>query len=329
MKLIHPDLLADMEASSTTLCDLMLIGPNDDGTYWPLSGLDVNVDYAPSASIGTKTFIARTGLQMSAIVGTSDLGVDNAEAEVLAPIATFEIEGFTQAQIDSGALDKVPLTIYTVNYKNLTTGRHAIKFGGTVGEIRQKYGQVTVPELRSLSQQLKQQIVELDSLTCRAKFGSMPIGTGGGAIEEKFPCGFDATTLLVNGTVTAVGVESDLNFTDSSLIGSGTDYFAPGIVHMLTGDNAGQTREIEAYDDTTGEITLQFPFVNPVVVGDTFETRPECNKFARDAAHGCKFFWGADWVLHIRAEPDIPVAEAGKLNTPGAALAGGPTGTGE
>lgn len=28
--------------------------------------------------------------------------------------------------------------------------------------------------------------------------------------------------------------------------------------------------------------------------------------------------WGADWVLHFRGEPDIPIGDAGKMETPGA-----------
>ena len=330
MKLIHPDLLAEMGDSSTTLCDLMLIGPLNDGTWRALSGLDINVTYTPRVAIGSFEFIARTGIQMSAIVSTSDLGVDNAEGEVLTPIATYEIEGFTQEQIDAGALDKVRFVIYTVNYNNLATGRHAIKFGGTIGEIRQKFGQVTIPELRSLSNQLKQNVGELYSLTCRATFGSMPIGTGGGVVEERFPCGFDISTLWVAGAVTSVdGTEPDLIFTDTSLIGAGATRFAPGVVEALTGDNAGQKREVESFDSDTGEVTLQFPFVNAAAIGDTYRIREECNKQARDAAKGCKFFWGADWVNHFRGEPDIPVADTGKLNSPGAAIAGGVTGTGE
>lgn len=330
MKTIHAGLLADMAENSTTLCDLMLIGPLNDGTYRPLSGLDIDVTYNPGS--GSRTFIARTGIQMSAIISTSDLGVDNAEGEVLTPIATYEVEGFTQAQIDAGALDKVPFVIYTVNYNNLTSGRHSIKFGGTIGEVRQKYGQVTVPELRSLSNQLKQNVGELYSLTCRATFGSQATqNSNGDAVVERFPCGFDISTLWVSGTITSVdGTEPDLIFTDSSLSGSATGDYAPGVVEVLTGANAGQKREVEAFNSATGKVTLQFPFVNAAGVGDTYRIREECNKIVRDTAKGCKFFWGAAWVLHQRAEPDIPVADTGKLNSPGAAIsANGGSGTGE
>jgi uncharacterized phage protein (TIGR02218 family) len=328
-KTIHATLLAHKEQASTTLCDCLLVGPLPDDTYRGFTSLDTDVDYNPGS--GSVTFRSHTGAQLSAMVSTADLGVDNAEAETLIPITGFEVQGFTQTQIDAGALDKVPFVIYRVNYNDLTAGQHEIVGGGTIGEVRTKVGGLAVVELRSLSQQLKQSIVELDSLACRAKFGSQPIGTGGGVVEERFPCGFDASTLWVAGEVESVGTETDREFTDAtSLVGTsyGEGYFVPGVVEWLTGENAGQTREVEAYDETTGEVTLQFPTVSAIAVGDTYRIRPDCTHQV-EGNNGCRFFWGSDWVNHYRGEPNIPVAEAAKLNTPGAALAGGPTGTGE
>lgn len=312
MRLIHPDLLADMAASSTTLTDLLLIGPLPDTTYRALTLLDIDVAY--NSGGGLRTYKARTGFQMSALVASNDLGVDNAEAESLYPIATFEIEGFTQAQIDSGALDAVPFVVYRVNYLNLTTGRHGIMAGGTIGEVRTKHGQTSVLELRSLSQQLMQSVVELDSLSCRARFGSQ-VG------EERFPCGFDLTSEWVSATVTSVsGVEPDREFTDTSL-GQAANYFAPGFVEWLTGDNAGQEREVGDFGSSI--IGLQFPTVNPIQVGDTFRIRRECTK--NWVGHNsCKdTFWLTAANEHFRGEPHIPVADAAALNTPGVAIVEG------
>lgn len=326
MKTIPAQLLTHKAQSSTTLTDLLLVGPLPDATYRGFTLLDIDVPY--NDGNGSVTYKARTGFDMSALVSTADLGVDNAEATTLAPLVTYETEGFTQAQIDSGALDKTPFVIYRVNYKDLTTGRHEIVAGGTIGEMRSKHGQVTVLELRSLSQQLKQSIVELDSLTCRAIFGSQPLGTGGGVVEQRFPCGFDIAAEWVAGEVTSVsGSEPDLEFTDTALA-QAANYFAPGVVEMLTGANAGQTREIESFG--SGIITMLFPFVNAVEVGDTFRIRRDCSK--RKSGHNsCKdTFWLTDWSLHFRGEPAIPVSETAKLNSPGAATsAGGVSGTGE
>ena len=323
-KTIPATLLTHKAQSSTTLTDLLLIGPLPDASYRGLTLLDIDVDYDDGN--GSVTYVSRTGMQMSSLSSTSDLGVDNAEAETLLPIGTFPLEGFTQAQIDSGALDKTPFVVYRVNYNDLTMG-HEIVAGGTIGECRTKVGDLVVLELRSLSQQMKQTVVELDSLTCRAKFGSQPMGTGGGVVEERFPCGFDLTAEWVSGTVTSLGAETDRLFYDVTLA-QAADYFAPGVVEWLTGANADQKTEVEAFNATG--VALQFPTVNPILLGDTYRIRRECSK--RKSGHNsCQdTFWLTNWALHFRGEPAIPVGESDKLNAPGAALsANASAGTGE
>lgn len=332
MKTIDAVLLAHKAQPATTLCDLLLVGPvvSDDSSgsvYYGFAGLDRDVVFAPSVSIGEITFKATTGVQMSALQTSADLAVDNAEADTLVPVAGYELDGFTQAQIDAGALDAVRFLVLQVNYNDLTAGRCEIVSGGSIGEVKTKFGQMTVLELRSLAQLLKQRtIVELDSLLCRARFGSQPIGTGGGVVEERFPCGFDLATEWVAGTVTAVGGETDRVFTDSALA-QAADYFAPGVVEFLTGDNAGQQVEVDAFA-AGGVVTLKFPVVSAIAVGDTYRIRRQCSK-AWTGHNSCATFWGSEKPNHFRGEPHIPVGDAGQLNSPGAALPRGAGGTGE
>jgi uncharacterized phage protein (TIGR02218 family) len=331
MKTIDATLLAHKAQHATTLCDLLLVGPLSDGSYRGFSGLDQEVTFAPSVAIGTMTFAARTGFEMSALQSSADLSVDNAEGQTLQPVAGYEIEGFTQAEIDSGALDKTRFIVLRVNYKDLTAGRCEVIAGGTIGEVRQKVGGLTVLELRSLTQQLKQMIGSVDSLLCRARFGSQATqNSSGDAYVERFPCGYDLALEWVAGTVETVGAEDDLQFTDSGLTGSSfdADYFAPGLVEFLTGDNAGQQVEVDAYAFTTGAVTLKFPAVSAIQVGDTYRIRRHCTK-AWTGHNSCETFWGSDKPLHFRGEPHIPVGDAGQLNSPGAALPRGVSGTGE
>lgn len=335
MKTIDAVLLAHKAQPATTLCDLLLVGPVETGdssgsVYYGFAGLDRDVVFTPSVSIGEITFKATTGVQMSALQTSADLAVDNAEADTLVPVAGDELDGFTQAQIDAGALDKVRFLVLQVNYNDLTAGRCEIVAGGSIGEVKTKFGQLTVLELRSLAQLLKQRtIVELDSLLCRARFGSQPIGTGGGVVEERFPCGFDLSTEWVAGTVTAVGGESDREFTVGAFAGVyADDYFAPGVARWATGANAGQQVEIDTFDATTGAFALKFPVVSPIQPTDTLETRRQCTK-AWTGHNSCATFWGTEKPNHFRGEPHIRVGDSGQLNTPGAALARGAGGTGE
>lgn len=328
MKTIDATLLAHKALPATTTCDLLLVGPLADGTYRGFAGLDRDVVFSPAASLVDITFHARTGVQMSALKAASDLSVDNAEADTLMPVATYDAEGFTQAQIDAGALDKVRFVVLLVNYEDLTAGRCEIVAGGTIGEVRQKLGSLTILELRSLSQQLRQMIVQLDSISCRARFGSQPLGTTGASIVERFPCGYPLDHEWVTSSIDSVGTETDREFVDASLIGVGDDYFAPGMVEILTGDNAGQMVEVEAYDDDTGTVVLKFPTVTALADGVSYRIRRHCTK-QWTGHNSCDTFWGSEKPLHYRGEPHIKTGDAGLLNSPGAALPRGAGGTGE
>lgn len=321
-KTIDATLLGHKQQASTTLTDLLLVGPLDDATYRGLTVRDADVVFTPSVALGSLTFKAPTGFEMSSLSSANDLSVDNAEASTLQPVVGFEADGFTQEQIDAGALDKVRFVVLRVNYNDLTTGRSEVIAGGTIGEVRRKLGGLTVLELRSLSQLLKQSIVQLDSITCRAIFGSQPIGTGGGVVEELFPCGFDLAAEWVSGAIEGVS-ESDRVFVDTSLT-QAADYFAPGLVEFLTGDNTGQQVEVDTF--SSGIVELRFPTVSAMQSGDTYRIRRQCSK--RWVGHNaCDTFWGTNKTLHYRGEPHIPVGQSDSISTPGAGIADGGFGT--
>jgi uncharacterized phage protein (TIGR02218 family) len=325
MKTNSPELNALKAGSSTTLCLLRKIGPLPDNTYRYQCSLDADVPYDDGT--GLAIYKARIGYEASALVSSADLGVDNAEGQMFAPLVTHQLEGITKEQVDAGYLDKVPFVVYEVDYENLAAG-HEIRNGGTLGEAKWKYNDsILIPEERSLSQQLKQTVARLYSLTCPAKFGSQPIGTGGGVVEERKPCGKDLGPLWVTGrTVTAVDAdEPDLVFSDSTLT-QDDDYFKYGVVTCTGGANLGQTREIESF--SAGQFVLQFPFTNPMAIGDTFDARPGCSKL-HQGDNSCRTWFADEWVDHFRGMPHMPVAEATKLLVPGAGLTGRYSGTGE
>lgn len=316
MKTIPATLLAHKAQAATTLCDLLKIGPLPDDSYIGFTSLDQDVTYDDGT--GELLYRAHTGFSGSAQVASADLSVDNAEASSLSVPFGGVVPGISQEAIDRGYFDKADFISYRVNYQDLTMG-HEILAAGTIGEQRMKVGGMAVFELRSISQQFKQSVVELDSLTCRAKFGSQ-VG------DERFPCGFDLAAEWVNGTVTDVGDEATRQFTASAL-GQATDYFAPGVVEWLTGDNAGREEEVEAFT-SGGAVDLQFTMPDPIAVGDTFRIRRDCTK-AWTGHNSCATFWASQKALHFRGEPHIPVGDSGILNAPGAGLSSGGGGTGE
>lgn len=289
---------------ATTLCLLQKIGPLPNGTFITLTSLDVDVVYDDGD--GERTYYASTGMDLSAVAASNDLGVDNAETSSLAPV--FPAQGITVEMIDRGDLDAAPFVIYRVNYRDLGEG-HEIMGGGTIGEVRITEGGMVTFENRSLSQLLKQNSVcERDSLTCRVrKFGSQPG-------EERFPCMYDVSGEWVSGQVTEVGEEPVRDFFTN--LSAGDDFFAPGLILFETGDNAGMSREVETYSGPNSGadayISLGFTTRFPVKVGDTFQIRRDCTR-QWEGHNSCQTYNNRQW---FRGEPFIPVSNTVPLSTP-------------
>ena len=114
------------------------------------------------------------------------------------------------------------MTVYRVNYNDLTSGRHEIVAYGRAGQT--KYDQTGwSTEFRSLSQLLKQPISQPYSLTCRAQFGDSRCGKA---------------FAWTSGAVTSLGSETDRQFNDTSIV-SANGYYDAGVIEWLTGPNAG------------------------------------------------------------------------------------------
>ena len=238
MKSIPIELQAHLDSQVNTTCLLLKITRNVGafGAALPPLGvttLDQAVTYDDGD--GAITYSAMAGFIPSNLSTTGDMGVDNAEAEILVP--AFDLGPVVEADINAGRYDSAPFVLYRVNYNDLTAGRHEIILSGTLGQARVVGGLSAFCELRSLTQQMKQTVCEVDSITCRATFGSAA-------------CGVDVSTLWENGTVSAVGSETDRIFLSDTSLADGD--LVPGIVQFLTGKNAGRTYEIEAHSVEIG-----------------------------------------------------------------------------
>ena len=307
MRTMHPDIQADLDAGVPTLTALLRVACRD-GTVLGFSGTNVDIPFDDGD--GEVEYLASTGVTESDIQTSGDLSVDNAEALTL--ITKFE-PPVTADEAQAGKFDGATYRLVLVNYHNLSPGRFQLIASGPIGQVKTRDGLSAVLELRSWSAMLRERgVCERWSLTCRARFGSQPG-------EERFPCGFDTSVLWQQGEVDAAGVEADRIFTTSSTFAF-EHTPVPGLVRFLDGRNAGVEREIEEFE-TDGDVTtvtLAFPAPFNIEPGE-IEIREDCSKQARDEARGCKRWYGAEWPLHFRGEPDIPVADSDQTRTPGAA----------
>ena len=314
-----------LDSGVMTMTYILRIDPQTEGyDSFGITLLDRNVTY--NDGDGSLVYLAPIGMVPANIQSTSEMEVGNTEIQHLFPEFDLPI---SEADISAGVYDFAWYHYYLIDYSNLTTGNHVVIGHGQLGQMRMTDGLSFTTELTDLTKLLMQSIVEKDSITCRATFGSQAIGsTTTGDNEERFPCGKDAEALYTGPhAVTTVGAEVNNTFTASGL-GAAANTYVPGMLRWLTGDNAGRICEVEEQSGA-GVISLTFETMFPIQTGDTFEIRPDCTKW-KEGTNGCKFHFGAsEWKLHYRGEPYIPVADADQLNTPGAtvgsSLGGGST----
>lgn len=306
MRIIPEPLLNHKQKESTTLCSLIRI-ETIDGEVIGMTTLDQDVTYNDGR--GEVLYRAAVGFEPASIYSSADAGVDNSEFTALVPAFEFDLDPF---RVNAGVYNYAKFWMYEVNYEDLAQG-HWVVMHGTLGQMTSKDGITLWGEMRSLMDQYRKPLCQLDSLSCRARFGSQ-------SGEERFPCGFDASTLWTSGEVTTVGLENTRTFQDTSRT-EPAGFYEPGLLQFLTGANAGFYAEIESSDGDN--ISLAYPAPYPIMPGDQYRIRRDCNKLARDESKGCKFWFGADWINHFRGEPDIPVGDAGSLTTPGAGVSPG------
>lgn len=303
-----------LRTDATTTCWLIKIIPVTPGyPAYGITGLDQDVLYDDGT--GELLYRAPIGMIPASVISTADLSVNNTEIDSLIPEYEVPIK---EEDIRAGVYDYAEFSLMLVNYRDLSQG-HITLHAGTIGQqtIRTD-GLSFVNELRGMAAKLKQSVCSKDSLTCRAIFGSQPIGspTPGQQVQRDW-CGFDATTLLRDATVLTVGLENTRTFTVAPDTTWASGSLSPGIVKWVTGMNAGKTYEIE-WNEPDGEINLAFETAFPIHVGDQLQYREDCTKHARDDEKGCRHWFEDDWVLHFRGEPDIPIGDAAALATPGA-----------
>lgn len=303
-----------LDTGATTTCHLIRVKPRVAGfPQYGITSLDRDVWYDDGD--GLLQYRAAVGSQPSDLMARGDLSVDNAESTSLLP--EFDVP-VREEDIRAGVYDFSEFYWYLVNYDDLSQG-HVTLQEGTIGQVTiDANGLSFVNEFRGLVAQLKQSVCEKDSLTCRAQFGSQPIGSlvPGPQVRRGW-CGFDATTILKSGTVIDVGLENTVSFRVTPDMDWSPNSFAPGSVKFLTGMNAGRSFEVDS-NTADGWFMLRFDAAFPIADGDTLEYRADCNKLARDSAKGCKRWFPSEWTLHFRGEPDIPIGDAGSMEMPGA-----------
>lgn len=285
MRNIPPALKAHIDSGVTTMCRLLKITLTD-GRVFGMATLDRDVEY-----LGV-TYYAQNGFDSSIIASDATFGVDNAEGYSL---YSTDVPGISVEMALRGELDGAEWAMYQVNYKDLTMG-HITLDAGDIGEIKTVRDTVFIPELLSYAMRLRQSIGHVDSLTCRAIFGT-------GAASQT-GCGVDPAPLWQAATVTQVSLdEPKVTFiaNDISAVPLAANRWR---VRWVTGDNvSSRLYQVEALNTTTGQITLTEPLPFVVEVGDGLEVRPDCDGLFQT----CRDVYGNE--LDFKGENLIPAGQ--------------------
>jgi uncharacterized phage protein (TIGR02218 family) len=165
VKTISANMTTHLAGTVTSLCSLWTV-TRLDGQVFRFTDHDRNVVY------GGNTFFAAMGYDRTAIKNEASLAVDGLNVR-----SFFDAAHITEADLRAGLYDRAEIHIRTVNWADPDGD-------GEVKMRRGWFGEVTVPldsglfstELRSLSQALSQQLLEVYQPTCRTDLGSTKCG---------------------------------------------------------------------------------------------------------------------------------------------------------
>lgn len=210
------------------------------------------------------TYASVAAITASDIRSTSDGSVDNLEVEgYFQDAAVFS--GFTVQDVEAGLFNNAPFETFLCQWDDPNAWQKRLR-RGYLGEINRTAEGAFTAEWRGLGQLLQQQVGRTYGERCDVKaFGDAR-------------CGFNAATLTVTGTVTAVTSRRRFNAT---LSGGVAGRFNLGRLLFTTGPNADDYPAQVKYDAvsaTLGNIELWESLPFDVSIGETFTLAPGCDR---------------------------------------------------
>ena len=218
---------------------------------------------------------AGTGFTSSAVTSYSSLAIDNLAIE-----GALSSELITEQDILNGRYDFAKIVIFMVNYR-MPRDKLLVK-QGTLGKVTLKNGKF-IAEINGISASIKQNVGELYSSLCRAKF-----------CDNR--CKLNAQKFTFTGTITTVLNQRE--FIDSNLK-KADNYFDYGVITFTSGANKNSTIEVKE-SLANGRISLVMSMTNTMRKGDSYTLLAGCDKRFSTC---CNKFNNSE---NFRGEPHIP-----------------------
>lgn len=267
-----------LDSGTTTMCHCWKITRRD-GLVMGFTDHDSDLTFGSPLVL----YEALAGFGASSIASSTGFNVDN--VDVVGALISNKI---TEQDIIAGLYDNATITVYRVDWDN--TASRIVLIAGSIGEVN-RGKQYFKGELRSLMHYLNQPSGRLYRKWCDANFGDAR-------------CGFDATSLSKNATVSTVLSRRMFKSTTTALssVSNRVNYFTAGTLTWTSGSNIGRFIEVKFHTITSGEHYFDLWEAMPydIQVGDTFTVKPGCDK----SIETCKSRF--DNVVNFRGFPRMP-----------------------
>ncbi len=248
MKNISAELQAHLEGELTTLAYLVKI-TRVDGTVKGFTSHDRDL------TLDGVAYKAESALTPSAIESRAGLAVDNLEVTGI-----LDSDEMKDEDIESGLYDFARIDVYACNWADLAQGPVQLR-RGWLGQVS-RMGTHYVAELRGLHDLLQRPIGDYYTPECRFDLGDAR-------------CCVALAALTVTGSVT--GAADNARFTDASQTAA-SGAFAYGKLTWISGNNAGASMDVKAWDLDAKLMTLWLPMPKNIQTGDAYAVTPGCDK---------------------------------------------------
>jgi uncharacterized phage protein (TIGR02218 family) len=274
------------EVTSLSVCWLVI---RPDGTTLGFTEHDEDVeitDWVSPNDVLNATYKASSAYSRTAIQTSSDLSIDNLEADGI-----LDSDAITDDDLSAGLYDNSAIYVFMVNWADLSQGPIKLR-KGNLGEVKILDYYYT-SELRGLAQKLTRHIIEQYSSECRAILGDTR-------------CKVDIDALKQSGTVSSTTDSRHFSGTGLTAV---ANYWAPGYLVWTLGQNTGLKMDVKVSGAgtaspsvaTTFEIFLGMPF--DIAIGDQFDIFPGCD----GKLSTCKTKFNN--VVNFRGEPYTPTTD--------------------
>ncbi len=275
---IHPTVSATLSADDAVQLSAKTAGTG--GNSIALSETLSNGSWSTLLLIGGEDgiYLSVPGFLASSSLSSSQQGIEGVQIDTIEGAG-----GLTQTAIVAGLFNEAQCVLEYVNWETVSDG-FMILFAGIMGTVNNTDESELNFEIQGRFSKSRSVRINTYQPSCRADLGDSD-------------CQYDINEDRENFTVTVVNSATSF---ETGTLTQADDFWKLGVVHWLTGNNAGIAIEVSSSVSVDGEIVLFLPTPLDIEVGDTGEIWPGCDKTIQTCIQRYAN------VVNFRGEPFAP-----------------------